>query len=639
MCANFGVLYGSGLGPGDVDRRYRVNYDDDGDIANLICEYCTAKIELHSARSLRPIARHFLSESLPFADCRKEDCSNHGRNVFEVIGPKRARPRRNRPYHINKDRNTGVERLTCNGRRKGTDQRCGASVTLGVSVIKDEDDAEHRCQIAKILALIRLGLSQTHANGIDINSDTFARSVRRFGDVFRGYHAYRNSYLLKPGWCGQEEKTAVVVTDVLQVSLKRFGNAPARTQRLNVIVSVLRLEETYFILAAHPCYLPMRKSPTLLSDTKGRPAVGLEADVEDCPALERYWAGLHTILDPVPIVRKKPKRKPKKKKKAETGVDQESEGEEGEEGDEDEPKPEVHVVFGPQVADGGHLGSVMRSPYAEVAHFLVVQRLLSRYKRVFFYMDAAYDLTASAMIAMRDGVRAGRIQVAVLQHEKTGKKGSAPDRGPVSLQRREERLPIAFQEMEERFSELIDDHSNFPEGVPEDVTDRRIRATFWRHAPQGAQSTDGKFAWLRVYPRNYYHYKNCSTLWLTRGPDESLDDGEDLLLGVTLQSVDSACRALRKRINSFKRPDKAARGVSYTSASYRAELAAGELHTHLLQRNYARRMGKRWSTRCIPAVVMGMTGGAENAVDMESILWDFRLGVDHAMEISEWMAQ
>ena len=36
---------------------------------------------------------------------------------------------------------------------------------------------------------------------------------------------------------------------VLQVSPKRFGNAPTRTQRLDVAVSVLRLEETDFILS------------------------------------------------------------------------------------------------------------------------------------------------------------------------------------------------------------------------------------------------------------------------------------------------------------------------------------------------------------------------------------------------------
>ena len=123
------------------------------------------------------------------------------------------------------------------------------------------------------LLLIRLGLSSTHANGFDIGTSYFQGRVKRFGALFRSYHTYRNSFLLKPGEYGLEDSTAVVLTDVLQVSLKRFGVGPARTQRLNVIVSVLRLKlkkkegeererTTWFVLAAHVCYLPESKTPS-----------------------------------------------------------------------------------------------------------------------------------------------------------------------------------------------------------------------------------------------------------------------------------------------------------------------------------------------------------------------------------------
>lgn len=50
---------------------------------------------------------------------------------------------------------------------------------------------------------------------------------------------------------------------------------------------------------------------------------------------------------------------------------------------------------------------------------------------------------------------------------------------------------------------------------------------------------------------------------------------------------------LRKRVITFKRPGKAARRVSYTDLGYRVESAMGELQTHLLQRNYARRHCQR----------------------------------------------
>ena len=364
----------------------------------------------------------------------------------------------------------------------------------------------------------------------------------------------------------------------------------------------------------------------------------VQRDIEPLSrALRRRWAGLHTILDEGRLVRMEPRRKPKERaENTEDGAKEDGDAEDkGEEGKEKKKKPRRRA-FVPGRADSGHYGYMVRSPFAEVAHFLVVQRMLSRFKRVFFYMDAAKDLTSSVLIAMRDGVRSGRVQVAVMQHEKIGRRERrrVRERGLP----REEALPMVFDQMEERFKALVEERLRESPAPLLASEERRIRATVWRNASDGANSPAGAFAWLKGFPRDTQQYKNCHTLWLTRGPDEELEDARELLLGVTLQSVDSACRTLRKRINTFKRPDKAAKGVTYTSSSYRVENAVGELRTHLLMRNYARRPGKRWSKRRIPAVVLGVTGGDTDAVDMQSLLWGFRLNVRHAQEISEWMA-
>ena len=136
----------------------------------------------------------------------------------------------------------GPHRVRCNGRRRSTEKRCGASITLGSKQPRGHSSPEKRKETKLALFLIRLGLSPTHANGFDLTTDFFARCRVNFGEQFRDYHAYRNAFLLKPGEYGLEDSTAVVLTDVLQVSLKRYGTGPARTQRLNVIVSVLRLK-------------------------------------------------------------------------------------------------------------------------------------------------------------------------------------------------------------------------------------------------------------------------------------------------------------------------------------------------------------------------------------------------------------
>ena len=83
------------------------------------------------------------------------------------------------------------------------------------------------------------------------------------------------------------------------------------------------------------------------------------------------------MLDDVPPV---VTRRPRKVSEADTGR-----GEGGGNGGENaniEPGPGRRVrIFAPQVADAGRHGHMMRSPYAEAAHFLVLQRMLSRFRR------------------------------------------------------------------------------------------------------------------------------------------------------------------------------------------------------------------------------------------------------------------
>ena len=605
-----------------------------GKISAITCRYCTAEIQLHSANAIRRIARHFLSESLPFAECPEPDCENHGRNVFENFAPNQNSARKTEPYHLNEGR------LRCYRRRK-SGKRCRKSIPLGAPPPKRKDTPEERCRVFLRLLLIRLGLSVTVANGVDVSASSFYQAIDTFGSIFRDYHAYRNAFFLKPDHFRPQDNTAVVHTDVLQVSLKRLGVGPARNQRLDVIVSVLRLEKSWFILAAHPFYLPKKKCPSLLE---------LEADVEGNVRLVREFAGLHTMVDDAPLVHvKKPKRKSKAKDAAS------GDSEDG--GDADSKTEPRRREISPRVPDGGHFGYMMHSPYAPAAHFLVVNRMLRRFRRVFFFMDAAQDLSLAAMVAMRKDIASNRVQIALMMHAKSGaKKRGAPKRG-IGMDR-VKLLPLAYADMEKRAREILDSPPKkedeeddakkrrkpptpqqklaaMPRG---DLSDDRAQAILWSRTHVGAGSKEGGFAWL-AFPGDGKQYKNCRTLWLTQGPGQTLKDGTDLLIPVTLQSVDSACQTLRRRINTFKRPVKVAVGVSYTDSPFRVEAAIGELRTLLLQINYARRVGERWSKRNIPAeVLVGITGEDSTAVDMEAVLWEFSLNLGHAREISEWMA-
>ena len=307
-------------------------------------------------------------------------------------------------------------------------------------------------------------------------------------------------------------------------------------------------------------------------------------------------------------------------------------------GDEKASKPDRELRFSPSLADAGHEGYMIRSPYAEVAHFLVVRRMLERFKKVFFYMDASYDLTQPVMVALHDWVESGRAHVAVFQHEKTGKREQEKDRAPRGT--REEALPKAIAQAETRFARCVEEKlevaAKTEDLLGDDTRVRRARAAAWQLAPQGAQSKDGAFAWLH-FSGNTSHYRNCRTLWLSRGPDDAPDDGCDLLIGVTLQSVDSACNAMRSRVNTIGRSAGGAKGMNHARLPHRVEQVMGELRTYLLMRNFGRRPGRAYAHETIPAATLGLSDGEE--VDMVDVLWTFRLGIEHAREVSQWLSQ
>ena len=99
MCENFGLHYTGKLpdknNPEAQDDHYRLEMN-----GTMHCKRCEASFDLKSNEAVRPVARHFLSLSLPFADCTNQVpdnadacidpynvklviCANHGCNVFE----------------------------------------------------------------------------------------------------------------------------------------------------------------------------------------------------------------------------------------------------------------------------------------------------------------------------------------------------------------------------------------------------------------------------------------------------------------------------------------------------------------------------------------------------------------------------
>ena len=297
------------------------------------------------------------------------------------------------------------------------------------------------------------------------------------------------------------------------------------------------------------------------------------------------------------------------------------------------------VDASPDLADEGFQGQLVRSPYAEVAHFLVVNRMLARFGRRYHYMDGSRVLFTAALIAMRNEARSGRVQIASFQYKKGREAQSTFLEKPPERVDRPAALKAAFAEVEAAFSAVLEAESPIGnEGGP----DPRLAASAWRRAFLGANRKAGGWAWLK-FPPDSWQYPYCRTLWLTRKPRDVLKDGEDLLLGATLQPVDSAHASMRSKISSAERPHKVSVGIGFRDSYYRPDIVIAEYRVYMLNYNFLVRRRdwlarKRYPTRAIPrAVSLGLAKKRDRKVKPNQIVWDFRLGVKHAKEISQWM--
>ena len=530
-----------------------------------------------------PLARfdsspqHFLSESLPFAHCEDDECENHGVNAFEHYG--RSYAGRGRPY-----RQAGPYQLICN--------LCGGSVTLGCAFGRT-DEPRVRRKISSLVHSVAMGRPVTDAIESGHDPGSYYSRVRAIGRRLRDYLAYRNAFLLKPAFGGFEDQSVRVYTDVIQVSLNKLGDGPTRSQLVDVIVSVIRHRRRLYILAAHACFVPDSKCPDLHE---------LQDDKERIDPLERRYDGLITFLDEGSTL--------------------------SDEGDD----------FAADLPDEGLDGQLVRSPYAEAAHFLVVNRMLSRFRRRYHYVDGARVLFTSALVAMRDDVRSGRVQLASFQY----RKGSAAKRAFVTKRSEpydETTLKNAFDDVESAFSEVLKNESS--SAFLSDM-ERTLRARVWRRAFLGARRKPGGWAWLD-FPPDSWRYPYSRTLWLTRKPSDAIEDGKELLMGATLQPVDSAHNSMRSKISSVERPHNVSEGIGFRDTYYRPDVVIAEYSVYMLYFNYrVRRIDylarKRHPERAISrAVNFGLAAKDEPKVRPNQIVWDFRLGLEHAREISRWM--
>ena len=555
-------------------------------VATGKCRYCGMSWHLHSNHAVRTIARHYLSLSLPFAACPDPACENHGVNVFEHWQDKRGG---DRPYRVENAHSVHCRACENNGKKEkltfplGTPRRTNTG---------DEGEArerpprlpeeEVRERWGEIIEGQYAGRSITDTfDQIGVPHGSYYGALRMIGPRLQDYHSFRNARLLDPARERRPGRVHVY-TDVMDASLQLYREH-RRQVFLGVIVSTLLRDKKIFILAAHPFCLPLElcKDNAWLVD-EGR------------PEYEREWA---SVLHPGTLF---------KERRTQAELDK-----------------TVPVL--------GRHGYFISPPYAQLAHFLVVQKMLGRFREIHCYMDGARDLSKAALVAFRDRIIAGRAEIVLYQHDREGKhrrppESSSAESSAAALERQWDAADARVRKMERKESPLRLGRGEF---------DPRVRAKVYAMGHDGGFSKRGNFAWLR-YPRDTDSYRNCRTLWLTRMPGKSKAQGKAAVSSAKLYPVDSIMNSMRCRIASFARPLlRSSPGRSYRSSYIDPRVLQNELSLYLLRQNYdIRRSQER---QAIPAATWKLRTPKERKLDMLDCAWNFRLGIKHARRISGWL--
>ena len=588
MCEQFGVGFEGATRTRKrqySDPRYSVRRRlnrQGGSHAEIACRVCGYGSRLISNRAIRPIARYFLGLSLPFSDCPNEDCNNHGRNLYEH-------------WPLDGDsgpvyRRTGAHTALCN-RCRAEGGPHGASIVLGTPR-KAADRPETRARWRAFLN----SLPGTHSiaeatERLGISYATYHRDLARLGARLGDYHAFRNAQLLRPD-IPDRARPVSLHTGVIQLSARQSGQRD-RARPLPVIVTVASVGGANFVLAAHACFLPAALCPD---------AATLEADGRR-PPWKNEWGALQHPFGDGP------------------GTDRRLS----------------------EVPDLNTDGYPVRTPYAALAHFLVVQKMLSGFRTIHNTIDAADGLFPAALVAYRDRIVAGRpeaggpaapsagpprtAEVVLFSHVRPGGRlKTVPTGRPYATPN----IPPddAWRAAEERFAE-----QPVPPHLEQDGLNRghpRVRAALFRQALDGPYSETGGWAWLHHPP---HRPGKPRILWLTRTPHKSYArHGRALLDGASLQPLHAVLYAIRHEVRAAGRPVSPAGRTGH--APSRAAAVLNELAIHLLLRNYGLIKRPPLPGATVPAEVLGLAD--EETPDPAEIAWRFRLGVEHARQISRW---
>ena len=347
QCANFGARFEGEAGEGREqvhDRRYAIEIEGDAQWAGCGKIRCRGCGEVSALASNRAVRP--VARYYLGLSLPFADCPNEACVNHGANLFERWGPLDGgRTPRYRREREHGARCVPCIEAAESAADPLPAPIILGTARRTSYGPAT-RVRWAAILDSLRD--RQPGAGAVDlmgIKAAVYYGGLRRIAARLRDYQAFRNARLWRPGHAGRD-RPVPLYTDVVEMPCGA-ADGHASPMTLKVIVSAVVLGESAYVLAAHPYFLPRSRHREIDSAAAGQ-------------ARGEFRSERACLQEPLP--------------------------------------------GGPH----RYAGWFIRSPYAELAHFLVVRKLLEKFPTVHHYIRSAGELLPAAAIAWRERILAGR---------------------------------------------------------------------------------------------------------------------------------------------------------------------------------------------------------------------------------------
>lgn len=373
LCSNFGIPDDTTLN--EEDRPYKIRVK--GNSLSLICKECGLNRRIFSNEAVETLFLRLLKRNLLHEYCPNQKCENYRVNMYEHMYDSGGE-KYHTGYGVISENEFRARCVRCGTRfLVGTPWRLHGNKRRGPDKNKTDQNPDYKSRYPAQLQTFMQGVMNNTGpadmiNEFDCHPEHYYSHLHSLADTCSAISARQLMKLQSKRFVrGEHYKNndgcIRLYSDVMDISIF-LGGEDKRVALLPCLVTSTDYNDSFFALAFTPMFIPGELSPDKKEELR-----------EEVFRYECHQANAHLHWEGVPVSHDATPRS----------------------------RPGAFNVTGLR-------GYFINSSYGALAHFLVLRKMLSRFRRVIHYVDNESVMQTAALTGFADKIKARECEVVLV---------------------------------------------------------------------------------------------------------------------------------------------------------------------------------------------------------------------------------